>query len=172
MDTRYSGDVKRTAQRRAHFMAYLDYEPESGFFFWKRNTGTARIGQIAGSVIDNGYRQIQVCGDRALAHRLAWLFIHGSWPQNTIDHINGKTDDNRIDNLRDATVSQNCANRRPKTVGRLKGTTFCKETQKWAAQIGFQNTRYRIGFYESEQEAFEAYSKEAVRRFGEFARLK
>jgi hypothetical protein len=44
------------------------------------------------------------------AARLAWLYVHGEWPKNQIDHINRLRDDNRLVNLRDVTHTENCNN--------------------------------------------------------------
>jgi hypothetical protein len=46
------------------------------------------------------------------AHRLAWLWWFGEWPEGGLDHINRIRNDNRIDNLREATRSENQRNRR------------------------------------------------------------
>ncbi len=44
------------------------------------------------------------------AHRLAWFYVHGVWPKEQIDHINGDKADNCIANLRLADFSKNQAN--------------------------------------------------------------
>lgn len=43
--------------------------------------------------------------------RSVWLLCNGSWPQLTIDHINGNRLDNRIENLREVSQSENMLNR-------------------------------------------------------------
>lgn len=40
-------------------------------------------------------------------HRLAWFLHHGSFPEETIDHINGNPKDNRLCNLRMVSISIN-----------------------------------------------------------------
>jgi hypothetical protein len=39
------------------------------------------------------------------------VLCNGSWPQLTIDHINGNRHDNRIENLREVTPSENTLNK-------------------------------------------------------------
>jgi hypothetical protein len=57
-----------------------------------------------------GYITIRVIYKSYLAHRLAWLYVHGEWPENLIDHINNNRSDNRICNLRKATKTENNRN--------------------------------------------------------------
>lgn len=90
----------------------LDYNPESGDFIWKKSSprGADIRGRRAGSVGTNGYVRIRVDGQHYSAHRLAWIFTHGSISTMSIDHINGIKTDNRIANLRYATRQQNGMN--------------------------------------------------------------
>ena len=43
--------------------------------------------------------------------RLIWKWVHGSDPEQLIDHINRKVDDDRIWNLREIDPAGNCINR-------------------------------------------------------------
>lgn len=72
----------------------LTYNPETGEFSW------IKTGAIAGTRNNHGYIRIQVQGRRITAHRLAWFFMTGAWPDGEIAHINGIRDDNRWANLR------------------------------------------------------------------------
>lgn len=46
-------------------------------------------------------------GTNFAAHRLAWLYTHGVWPEHWIDHRNRVRHDNRISNLRDVDMAHN-----------------------------------------------------------------
>ena len=56
---------------------------------------------MAGSVHSTGYVRIGIDGRKYTSHRLAWLYVHGVWPSDQIDHINRNRSDNRIANLRE-----------------------------------------------------------------------
>lgn len=86
--------------------ALLDYSGDTGHFRWKET------GKPAGGLQDKGYRIIEIGGTPYYAHRLAWLYTHGVWPEADLDHINRNRDDNRIENLRDVSRSENNRNRR------------------------------------------------------------
>ena len=85
----------------------LDYEPATGVFTWKVNRSIVKAGQKAGVNPHggDGYPRIGVDGQQCLAHRLAWLHVHGRFPDDEIDHINGIRSDNRLSNLREATTT-------------------------------------------------------------------
>jgi hypothetical protein len=91
----------------------LRYEPDTGDFFWIAKTSKRTVvGTQAGHLQRMGYVHITVDKERYCAHRLAWLYVYGVWPEKFIDHINGIRSDNRIHNLRDVTGSVNQQNQR------------------------------------------------------------
>lgn len=88
------------------------YEPDTGLFRWVRDHVCKKY--LAGTVAGHrGIRATKIMIDRRgyAAHRLAWYYVHGYWPSLLIDHINGDCYDNRITNLREATHTQNQANK-------------------------------------------------------------
>jgi hypothetical protein len=149
----------------------LDYDAETGVFTWRVSHKNRARGDKAGSRATRGYIQIHVQGHGYLAHRLAWLYVHGEWPTTGIDHINGKTDDNRISNLRLATHSQNGANakRYASNTSGFKGVYWNTQVGKWNASIRVKGKRKFIGHFASVEDAARAYRSAAVHHFGEFA---
>ena len=147
----------------------LHYEPETGIFTRLKSLGNAvKIGDVAGYDASNGYRFIEVCGKRYLAHRLAWLWMTAQWPREEIDHINLSKADNRWSNLREATRSQNAAHRKAQannTHG-WKGVSWHRKTQKWRAIIRGRN----LGYFDCPATAHFTYLIAADRAFGVFAR--
>jgi hypothetical protein len=94
-------------------------------------------------------------------------------PAGEVDHINGVRADNRIANLRLATMSQNRANAKRRSDNRsgLKGVSWCAPRSKWRAQIKTGGRSQHLGLFGSAEAAHAAYSREATRVFGEYARL-
>lgn len=83
----------------------------------------------------------------------------------SVDHINGNSLDNRRINLRICTQEQNMANIR--TIRAKSGFKGVKKHSKnrWMARIA----RDYIGCFKTPEEAARAYDKEAIRRHGEYA---
>lgn len=96
----------------------LDYNPETGIFTRKiARKGWYEVGDKTGTIDSLGYYRIRCDGVLHLAHRLAFLYVHGYLPRE-IDHINNNKSDNRIENLRSVTRTQNLCN-----VGKTKSNT-------------------------------------------------
>lgn len=139
----------------------LRYDRDTGQFIWLVETGTARIGQVAGSVSRKGYLQIGFANRSYAAHRLAWLYEFGSAPSLVIDHINGDKRDNRIANLRNVSQRANIENQRKpsgknKTSG-LLGVWKTSGTRKFVSRITANGKRHHLGYFDTAQEGHEAY---------------
>lgn len=90
-----------------------------------------------------------------------------------VDHVDTNPLNNRRENLRLATSTQNNANqnrRRDNTSG-FKGVSYSKNAKKWAAAIQTKGNRIHIGYFDTAEQAYEAYCAEAKKLFGEFARF-
>ena len=156
---------------RPTLMNILRYDPQSGDFIWLENRGrSGKKGDRAGTITRDGYVRIRSSGVNMLAHRLAWLFVYGSWPKLCIDHIDGDRSNNRIANLRDVSLGVNQQNRRHampnnKTSG-LLGVSFQSNRGLWVASIGVNGKRKHLGRFSSPQDAYLAYLT-AKRQFHE-----
>lgn len=160
-----------------HLRSLLDYDPDSGFLFWKkrnnRNFNSKYAGTIAGAKHAAGAIQIQISvGDwKRLfwAHRIAWAHFHGSWPCDLIDHRDGNPTNNRIVNLRLADGNQNSANRHD-----LRGSVPFRGVYRWkdgrfAAQIKSDRKWRWLGLHSDAIAAAQAYDNAATELHGEFA---
>jgi len=116
----------------------LDYNPGTGVFVWKvcRNW-KAKSGDVAGFLHHTGYWYIRINYRRYLAHRLVWLYVHGCWPEEEIDHINHVRDDNRIINLREASRQDNCKNASLSKINTsmINGVSWNSRDKKWRVDI-------------------------------------
>ncbi len=158
---------------QARLKELLSFNEATGEFKWIRsNTNCVPAGSRAGSRMSTGYMHIQIDGRFYPSHRLAWLYVHGSFPKKWIDHINGVRDDNRLENLREATPAQNQKNRKlnSNSSSGFKGVSFRKDMNKWMAYTSLAGKRVLFGYFETAEEASQAYQREIHKYHGEFAR--
>lgn len=157
-----SRGADRTELTHARLLEVLDYDQETGIFTWKvSRTGTrSKIGDVAGSLYDKGYIRISIDDIGYRAHRLAWLYMRGVWPNRDVDHINGVRDDNRFVNLRDVTRSENIQNQHKahsdNATGFL-GVTFNKTRGKFQTRININGKRKNLGRFPTAELAHQAY---------------
>jgi hypothetical protein len=103
------------------------------------------------SDFDKKHHNIKVHRLVFYTHNPSWNFYNGS-RDNSIDHINNESLDNRIENLRNVSHQHNHFNR-PKS----KGYTWDKPRKKWEAQIMVNGKRLYLGRYVEEEDARNAY---------------
>ena len=130
----------------------LNYDPETGLFRWlKKLADRTRLNAVAGSKTEHGHCVIRIDGRVYSCHRLAWLYVHGRWPSDQIDHINWVRDDTRIANLRECSNAENNQNRRG------IGVSFNKRRSKWKAEICVNYHRIFLGEFRDKESAIKAY---------------
>lgn len=158
---------------REDVLSRLSYDGETGEFTWRiRPAKSITAGSKAGYRSHRGYIQIGLMGKMYLAHRLAWLYVHGEWTPHDTDHINGDKSDNRIANLRPAYRFQNEGNkpRNALNTSGVKGVSWCSFGHKWRACIKVDGKTRQLGRFGRIEDAAEAYRAAAWKHFGEFAR--
>lgn len=148
----------------------LNYDPLSGIFTRASVMTGSSIGSVCGSKKPTGYIIITI--DRFLyrAHRLAWLYIHGEWPEGDVDHINRNRSDNRISNLRCVTRSQNLLNSqlRSDSKTKIKNVCFNKQANKYQVTFTFTGKQIHAGFYDTLELADSAARQFRIKIHGEF----
>ena len=156
---------------QAQLKEVLEYNHDTGVFTWIKSIGGIKVGDVAGNKNDEGYIVFMVKRKQYKAHRLAYLYMTGNFPKNSIDHINHIRHDNRWTNLRDATHSQNQANRvkHKNNKSGYKGVCWSKTNKRWRARIEYMNKNIHIGYYTTLQEAAEAYKKKSIELNGKFS---
>jgi hypothetical protein len=145
----------------------LDYDADTGVFVWKiRPSKAVKAGDVAGCVEKRiGYITIGIGGRVYKAHRLAWLYVYGSWPKGLIDHINGNKADNRIDNLRDVFADGNSQNvRKPNCRNKSGFMGVIWYQNKWRASMSVNGKSKWLGDYSTPEEAHQVYL-EAKRKY-------
>lgn len=164
--------MKTTALKRERLLEVLRYDPSTGQMYWRISRGTRIAGAVAGNHRIDGYVYIAI--DKVLYRRtrLIWLYVHGKWPSEHIDHINRDTSDDKLTNLREATRSQNLGNRK---INKNNSTGFkgvFERDGRFRAYVNVNGRRLNIGTYSTAEQAGAAYMVKAREMFGEFARLR
>ena len=152
----------------------LNYDPDTGLFTWRTTWNPKFIGKNAGHMRHagkaNGYVCICLKNREIFAHRLAWFYVYGKWPNGALDHINRVKNDNRIANLREALPWQNAANIDLPAHNRtgFKGVTWRKHAKKWCAEISILGRSFHLGSFDTAEEAAAEYDRFARHIHGEF----
>jgi hypothetical protein len=149
----------------------IHYDPVTGVFTRAKDYSVQGNHFKAGCIATTSTKQGGHSGKRRLmvtvykkryyARRLAWFYVHGVWPKNSIDHIDGDPSNNSISNLREATQAENLQNKRApaKAKSGLLGVCFCNDghINKWQARIQVSGKTVRLGHFPTPEEASAAY---------------
>lgn len=149
----------------------LSYNEATGVFTWNiRSNPRMRPDKVAGYAKPTGYVLIKLRGKNYLAHRLAWLYVHGHFPDRDIDHIDRNPNNNRISNLRLATATQNSGNRNLAISNKsgYRGVSYNTIARKYYAHATEQGRRYYLGTFDTPQEASEVVEARRKAYYGEF----
>jgi hypothetical protein len=163
--------IVRRVPTQDELKALYLYNPETGHFTHLKSRGKGRAGQTAGNVNANGYVEMRVMNRLFHAHRLAWLYMTGSFPEIplTVDHINGVRTDNRWGNLRVANWNQQSWNAPAHHHNKsgLKGAWPCRQTGRWVSMLQDGKRRIWLGRFDTAEEAHRAWVKAATELRGE-----
>ena len=113
----------------------MHYNPETGEFTYLVDVNyNARKGMVAGHLHKKyGYIRIVIDGHTCEAHRLAWFYMTGEWP-NVVDHNDRVKHNNAWLNLNNGTQSDNMKNTARTKFATINGIT--KSTSSWAFELG------------------------------------
>ena len=142
-----------------YLRSVLHYDHATGIFTWKvRTANSVKAGDRAGSLGGDGYLLIGVQSRVHSAHRLAWLYVYGTWPNDQIDHINRNRSDNRISNLREVTNKQNMQNagKYSHNTSGHPGVSWHKRDSKWVACIMHNQKSIHLGYFTNIEESIAA----------------
>lgn len=147
---------------QARLKELLSYDLLTGVLVWRAVTPVrrgVRVGSEAGVLNGLGYRVVTVDKKQYHAHRLAWLYVHGSFPSQYIDHIDGDPSNNAIGNLREASNRENQQNQVKHRAGKLPGVSFTSRKLKrpWQARIQVDGQSRSLGMFATAEQAHAAY---------------
>jgi len=125
----------------------------------------SKIGAIITTINRHGYIVLRLDNELHYCHRLAWLYMFGTYPISHIDHINGNPSDNRLCNLRDVTQKTNTQNLHNAHKDNKSGFIGVhKDKKRWGARIHINGKNVSLGNFDTPEEAHAAYI-EAKRAF-------
>ena len=145
-----SAPMKTRQLTHARLLEKVVYDPDTGKF-----THLGRRRPKVGQFDKDGYVKISIDGIKHQAHRLAWLYMTGTYPPADmhVDHRNAVRDDNRWQNLRLATYTENQAYRLasvPDGPGRgasgVRGVYWDGRKERWFVQVR-ANKKVHYGGY-------------------------
>lgn len=137
---------------QARLKEILHYDPSTGLFTRLiTKSYNAKVGEVVGGLSSSGYLRCNIDGKLYYMHRLASLYMTGSFPPDAIDHINGVKTDNRWCNLRAVTLAENNRNLRRKRVNKsgVNGVYWAKREQRWIVQIAINGRRFHVGSFDN-----------------------
>ena len=114
--------LKKKRVSPEYLWEHFDYDPINGNLIRKKGR-VDHLG-IAGGTAHRGYKMISIFNHKYLLHRIIWLWLHGSFDDECIDHIDGDTSNNSITNLRCVSLSTNQQNNR---ITRNETKDICKQ---------------------------------------------
>jgi len=138
----------------------LRYDEVSGLFYWLGKRLGAPKNRPAGR-LSKSHGYVDICIDATLhrAHRLAWLYVTGKWPDGDIDHIDRNKSNNAWANLRECSRQANMLNvwKSPANTSGITGVSWDSSRKKWLAQIRINGKKKNLGRYSTKNDALAAW---------------
>jgi hypothetical protein len=103
-------------------------------------------------------------------HEFLHRLVAKAEPGVMVDHINGNLLDNRRENLRACTAGENSRNKKMHKNNKTGFKGVYPHREKFCAQIRANGVKYRLGAFDSPEEAHAEYVRAAKKLHGEFAR--
>jgi len=144
-------------QPRLHSL--YDYKPDTGELISKlysKPVGWKHNGYLVVNLWHEGRDK------KFKVHQLIWMYVHGRWPDQVIDHIDGNRLNNKLSNLREVTCQQNRQNnRRVNSNSGYMGVHKISSNNKYVASIGVDKKVIYLGSFDDPEKAHLEYCKAA-----------
>lgn len=157
---------------RERLKQLLSYDPDTGEFIrLTRPTNSAKIGERFGCVQRSNkfpdYYRGKIESKGYLLHRLAFLYMTGSFPEKIVDHVDGNGLNNAWSNLREVDDTGSARNRKVRNTNKsgCSGVYFNTFKQKWVADICEKSKKVYLGEFVDLDDAIRA-RKEAETTYG------
>ena len=147
----------------ARLRELFNYDQSTGAFTRRAATNRHAAGPVATGPNDDGYLRLYIDGKRYKQHRLAFLYVHGKWPDGLIDHKLGDRSANAIHLIRDVDNHVNAQNRRGPNknnkVGLIGASPLVRKNGAvvYRAQICVRGRVKQLGIFATPLEAHETY---------------
>lgn len=150
-----NGCVGYTAKEEPFYFDLDDYNKIKDIYWRITNVGYV-VGSKEGKIV--------------LMHRIVMDAPDYKNQKLDVDHINHCTVDNRKNNLRLISHQQNLMNQKVNCNNKCKhkGIYYDKKRNKWRAEIEFNQKKYRLGRFDTIEEAIEVRKQAEKELFGEF----
>lgn len=146
--TNHTGKTMLTQARLKELMAY-----DEGTGVFTRYKSVQRGGkQVSCTPNKDGYFSANIDRKTYVQHRLAWLYVHGAFPEGHIDHINRIKTDNRICNLRVVTAFESNQNIPPVENGLYPNVRWIAKKNRFRVRMRSAKKEYNR-FFKSFEEA-------------------
>ena len=134
----------------------FSYNRHTGILKWKiKPSARVSIGDEAGTINSQGYKQVVFNRKTYKVHVLIWLWSKGYIPEGDIDHKDRVRHHNWLSNLRE--ISRQCNNRncgiRKDNKSGIKGICWNKKNKKWHVSIAINKIQHFIGLFADFDEA-------------------
>jgi hypothetical protein len=148
-----------TQSRLKELFSY-DYETGNFTVIKTRKGSSKKIGDLLGSKSYAGYLEAEIDSKKYYLHRLAYLYMTGSFPEGNIDHCNRNKSDNSWKNLKVVTQQENLENNiLPRKHGSLGYRGVYRYKDKFRAKINHKGKQIHLGQFATIEEASQAYLK-------------
>lgn len=134
----------------------LRYEPTTGAFYRiaRPRGSNVPMGLVTTKPTSLGYIRIRVLGKKYMAHRLAYLYVEGVWPDQ-IDHDDRVRDNNvwaNLINSSDLSNRKNISLRKTNNTG-IAGISWNSKRNRFVARITDNYKQHWLGQFKTLDEA-------------------